>query len=56
MNKNFFEIKNVDFQVGGKIKINRTKYGITYKSASFSDKLKNKAIHDEFELDLHIVY
>ncbi|MDO5969684.1 YceI family protein [Flavivirga aquimarina] len=32
------------------LKIDRTKYGIEYKSSSFFDNLKNKAIYDEFDL------
>ncbi|MBJ6369222.1 YceI family protein [Snuella sedimenti] len=32
------------------IKVDRTKYGIEYKSASFFDSLKDKAIYDEFDL------
>ena len=31
MNKNFFEIKNVDFQVGGKIKIKNLSLNIEKK-------------------------
>ena len=32
------------------LKIDRTKYDITYKSASFFESLKDKAIYDEFDL------
>lgn len=32
------------------LKIDRTKYGIEYKSGSFFDNLKDKAIYDEFDL------
>ncbi|NMH86111.1 YceI family protein [Flavivirga algicola] len=32
------------------LKIDRTKYGIEYKSANFFDNLKDKAIYDEFDL------
>ncbi len=32
------------------LKIDRTKYGIEYKSASFFESLKDKAIYDEFDL------
>lgn len=31
-------------------KVDRTKYGIKYKSASFFESLKDKAIYDEFDL------
>ncbi|WNH09944.1 YceI family protein [Thalassobellus suaedae] len=32
------------------LKVDRTKYGIEYKSGSFFDDLKDKAIYDEFDL------
>ena len=32
------------------LKIDRTKYGVRYGSASFFDGLKDKAIYDEFDL------
>ncbi|MFV0540418.1 MAG: YceI family protein [Aestuariibaculum sp.] len=32
------------------LKVDRTKYGIEYKSESFFDNLKDKAIYDEFDL------
>ena len=32
------------------LKIDRTKFGIEYKSASFFESLKDKAIYDEFDL------
>lgn len=32
------------------LKIDRTKYDITYKSASFFESIKDKAIYDEFDL------
>ncbi|WP_299683033.1 YceI family protein [uncultured Dokdonia sp.] len=35
-----------------KLSIDRTKHGITYGSGSFFDNLKDKAINDEFELDV----
>jgi len=34
------------------LKVDRTKYGIKYKSSSFFDNLKNKAINNEFELEV----
>lgn len=36
-------------------KVDRTKFGIRYGSASFFDNLKNKAINDEFELSVNLV-
>lgn len=32
------------------LKVDRTKYGIKYKSSSFFESLKDKAIYDEFDL------
>ncbi|NQX82892.1 MAG: YceI family protein [Flavobacteriaceae bacterium] len=37
-------------------KIDRTKYGIKYGSASFFDNLKDKAIYDEFDLNVELVF
>jgi len=37
-------------------KINRTKYDIKYGSGSFFDNLGDKAIDDEFELNVNLVY
>lgn len=37
-----------------KVKIDRTKYGIKYGSASFFDNLKNKAIDNEFEIEVSL--
>lgn len=38
-----------------KINVNRTKYGIKYGSASFFDGIGDKAINDDFELDVNLV-
>lgn len=38
------------------LKIDRTKYGIEYKSGSFFDNLKDKAIYDEFDLVADLVF
>lgn len=35
--------------------VDRTKYGITYKSGNFFDGLKDKAINDKFELTINLV-
>ena len=35
--------------------VDRTKFGIRYGSASFFDGLKNKAINNEFELNINLV-
>lgn len=39
-----------------KFKIDRTKYGIEYKSNSFFDNLKDKAIYDEFDLNVMLKF
>jgi polyisoprenoid-binding protein YceI len=38
-----------------KIVVNRTKYDIKYGSASFFESIGDKAINDEFELDVNVV-
>lgn len=38
-----------------KITVNRTKYNIKYGSASFFDNLANKAISDDFTIDVNLV-
>lgn len=38
-----------------KIIVNRTKFDIKYGSASFFDKIGDKAISDDFELDVNVV-
>ncbi|MBK7095492.1 MAG: YceI family protein [Saprospiraceae bacterium] len=40
----------------GKIVIDRTKYGIKYGSGSFFDNLGDKAIYDDFELDVKLQF
>ncbi|MGH1386210.1 YceI family protein [Kordia sp.] len=39
-----------------KLKVDRTKYGIKYGSASFFDGLKDKAISDEFDLQVELKF
>ena len=39
-----------------KLKIDRTKYGIRYGSASFFDNLKDKAIDNKFELEVSLKF
>ena len=41
--------------VVAKIMVNRTKYGIKYGSASVFESIGDKAISDEFELDVNLV-
>lgn len=38
------------------IKVDRTKYDIKYRSASFFEGLKDKAIYDEFELNVNLKF
>ena len=51
-----FELSSSAHTISGTIKIDRTKYGIRYGSSSFFDNLKDKAIDNEFELTLNIVF
>jgi len=37
-------------------KVDRTKFGIKYGSGSFFDSLGDKAINDEFELNITLQY
>ena len=39
-----------------KLKVDRTKYDIKYGSASFFDGLKDKAIYDEFDLNVTLKF
>lgn len=39
-----------------KLEVDRTKYGIKYKSGSFFDNLKDAAINDEFELAVSLTF
>lgn len=38
------------------LKVDRTKYGIRYRSNSFFDNLKDKAIYDEFDLSVNLKF
>ncbi|MEZ4791935.1 MAG: YceI family protein [Gelidibacter sp.] len=38
------------------LKVDRTKYDIKYRSASFFDGLKDKAIYDEFDLNVNLKF
>ncbi len=51
-----FEISVNGNKATASLKIDRTKYGIKYKSASFIDNLKNKAIYDEFDIVADLVF
>ena len=39
-----------------KLKIDRTKFDVKYGSASFFDGLKDRAIYDEFDLDVKLKF
>ncbi|WP_299224929.1 YceI family protein [uncultured Psychroserpens sp.] len=39
-----------------KFKVDRTKFDIRYGSASFFDNLKDKAIYDEFDLNVNLTF
>ena len=46
------EIKGLDYSANANIKIDRTKWGITYKSGNFFKDLGDKIILDEIEFDI----
>lgn len=51
-----FDLNVSENSASTKLKIDRTKYGIKYGSASFFDNLKDKAILDEFDVDVAIKF
>jgi polyisoprenoid-binding protein YceI len=51
-----FEMNINGDSASAKLKIDRTKYGIKYGSASFFDDLKDKAILDDFDIDVLIKF
>ena len=51
-----FEMAVSDHTATASFKIDRTKYGIKYKSGSFFDNLKDKAIYDEFDLNVMLKF
>ncbi|MGB0896277.1 MAG: YceI family protein [Flavobacteriaceae bacterium] len=52
-----FELKMTDANSAtAKLKIDRTTYGIKYGSASFFDNLKDRAISNEFDIDVAIKF
>lgn len=51
-----FDMKVVENTAIASLKIDRTKYNIKYGSASFFDGLKNKAIYDNFDLNVNLVF
>ena len=51
-----FEITIAKNSATADLKIDRTKYDITYKSGNFFSDLGDKAIYDEFELKVKLVF
>ncbi len=51
-----FDMMVDDSAASATIKIDRTKFGIRYGSASFFDDLKDKAIYDEFDLNVNLKF
>lgn len=48
-------VSKTDVKASASFKIDRTKYGIKYGSGSFFDNLGDKAIDNEFSVDVNIV-
>ena len=48
-------IRKITFSTKAKIKIDRTKWGIKYKSGNFFKDLGDKAILDEIEFDISLI-
>jgi polyisoprenoid-binding protein YceI len=51
-----FNMKVSENLATANLKIDRTKFNITYKSASLSNVLKDKAIYDEFDLRVKLEF
>ena len=51
-----FELTVKDDMATASFKVDRTKYDIKYGSSSFFDNLKDKAIYDEFDLDVTLKF
>lgn len=51
-----FELKANSSVATTQFKINRTKYDIKYKSGSFFENLGDKAIYDDFTVNVNLVY
>jgi len=51
-----FDLHMMGSKAHAKLVIDRTKFGITYKSGSIFDDLKDKAIYDDFELDVNLEF
>ena len=53
---NTFSMVVKDNAATANLKVDRTKYDIKYGSASFFDGLKDKAIYDEFDLNVNLKF
>ncbi|MCK8480172.1 YceI family protein [Psychroserpens algicola] len=51
-----FDMTIADNTATASLKVDRTKYDIKYGSASFFDGLKDKAIYDEFDLNVKLKF
>ena len=51
-----FDMTVTDNKATAFLKINRAKYDIRYGSNSFFDDLKDKAIYDEFDLNVNLMF
>lgn len=55
-NTNTFEMNVTENSATAEIKIDRSKYDVRYGSTSFFDDLKDKAIYDEFDLNVNLKF
>ena len=55
-NKVKFKMQVSENSATANLKIDRTQFNITYKSASLSNVLKDKAIYDEFDLSVKLEF
>ena len=51
-----FKMQVSEDSATAKLKIDRTKFDIKYGSASFFDGLKDRAIYDEFDLNVNLKF
>ncbi len=51
-----FDLKANSSTASTTFKVNRTKYDIKYKSGSFFENLGDKAIYDDFTINVNLVY
>lgn len=51
-----FDLTTAKNQATGTVKVDRTVYGVKYGSKNFFEGIGDKAIHDEFTVDVTLVY